>query len=149
MGRLSGEPRTAFANCEITEQKTGGTFRRFAQRLVHQTYDTCRRKSRCGICRVIGEFPGFESAGLGGLGTSLDGSALVPQLGNAAIGAGLGLIDDLNYSDTIKRGYLLMTVTTSEVKGEYIYVSTVKSASYTTLVGRTITVGQAGNILYS
>jgi alkaline phosphatase D len=93
--------------------------------------------------------PGFESAGLGGLGSSLDGSALVPQLGNAAIGAGLGLIDDLNYSDTIKRGYLLMTVTTSEVKGEYIYVSTVKSASYTTLVGRTITVGQAGNIVYS
>ncbi len=93
--------------------------------------------------------PGFESAGLGGLGNSLDGSALVPQLGSAAIGAGLGLIDDLNYSDTIKRGYLLMTVTASEVKGEYIYVSTVKSASYTTLVGRTITVGQAGNIVYS
>jgi alkaline phosphatase D len=93
--------------------------------------------------------PGFEGAGLGGLGSSLDGSALVPQLGNAAIGAGLGLIDDLNYSDTIKRGYLLMTVTNSDVKGEYIYVSTVKSASYTTLVGRTITVGQAGNIVYS
>jgi alkaline phosphatase D len=93
--------------------------------------------------------PGFESAGLGGLGSSLDGSALVSQLGNAAIGAGLGLIDDLNYSDTIKRGYLLMTVTNSDVKGEYIYVSTVKSASYTTLVGRTITVGQAGNIVYS
>jgi alkaline phosphatase D len=93
--------------------------------------------------------PGFEGAGLGGLGSSLDGSALVPQLGNAAIGAGLGLIDDLNYSDTIKRGYLLMTVTNSDVKGEYIYVSTVKSATYTTLVGRTITVGQAGNIVYS
>lgn len=91
---------------------------------------------------------GFESAGLGGLGTSLDGSALVPQLGNAAIGAGLGLIDDLNYSDTIRRGYLQMTVTSSAVKGEYIYVSTVKSTSYTTLVGRTITVDQAGNTTY-
>ena len=91
---------------------------------------------------------GFESAGLGGLGTSLDGSALVPQLGNAAIGAGLGLIDDLNYSDTIKRGYLLMTVTASAVKGEYVYVSTVKSASYTTVVSRTITVDQAGNTTY-
>jgi alkaline phosphatase D len=93
--------------------------------------------------------PGFESAGLGGLGTSLDGSALVPQLGNAAIGAGLGLIDDLNYSDTIKRGYLLMTVTSSALKGEYVYLSTVKSTSYTTVVGRTITVGVAGNIVYS
>ena len=93
--------------------------------------------------------PGFESAGLGGLGTSLDGSALVPQLGNAAIGAGLGLIDDLNYSDTIKRGYLLMTVTSSAVKGEYVYLSTVKSTSYTTVVGRTITVGVAGDIVYN
>jgi alkaline phosphatase D len=93
--------------------------------------------------------PGFESAGLGGLGTSLDGTALVPQLGNAAIGAGLGLIDDLNYADTIKRGYLLMTVTSSAVKGEYIYVSTVKSTSYTTAVGRTITVGATGDIVYS
>ena len=91
---------------------------------------------------------GFESAGLGGLGTSLDGSALVPQLGSAAIGAGLGLIDDLNYSDTIKRGYLLMTVTASAVKGEYVYISTVKSASYTTVVSRTITVDQAGNTTY-
>ncbi len=93
--------------------------------------------------------PGFESAGLGGLGSSLDGSALVPQLGNAAIGAGLGLIDDLNYSDTIRRGYLLMTVTSGAVKGEYVYVSTVKSSTYTASVGRTITVGQAGDIVYS
>ncbi len=92
---------------------------------------------------------GFESAGLGGLGSSLDGSALAPQLGNSAIGAGLGLIDDLNYADTIRRGYLLMTVTSSTVKGEYVYVSTVKSASYTTLVGRTVTIGVAGDIVYS
>jgi alkaline phosphatase D len=75
---------------------------------------------------------GFESAGLGGLASSLDGSALVPQLGNAAIGAGLGLIDDLNYSDTIRRGYLIMTVTPTAVKGEYVYVSTVKTTAYTT-----------------
>ncbi len=92
--------------------------------------------------------PGFESAGLGGLGSSLDGSALAPQLGSAAIGAGLGLIDDLNYADTIKRGYLAMTVTANAVKAEYIYVSTVKSATYTTLVGRTITVGAVGDIVY-
>jgi alkaline phosphatase D len=92
---------------------------------------------------------GFESAGLGGLASSLDGSALVPQLGNAAIGAGLGLIDDLNYSDTIRRGYLIMTVTPTAVKGEYVYVSTVKTTAYTTLVGRTITVNVNGGVTYA
>jgi alkaline phosphatase D len=92
--------------------------------------------------------PGFESAGLGGLGSSLDGSALVPQLGIAALGAGLGLIDDLVYSDTIKRGYLQLTVTASSVKGEYIYVSTVKSTTYTTAIGRTITVGGSGETAF-
>jgi alkaline phosphatase D len=64
--------------------------------------------------------PGFESAGLGALASSLDGSVLASQLGTAAIGAGLGLIDDLNYSDTIRRGYLLMTITADQVKGEYV-----------------------------
>jgi alkaline phosphatase D len=93
--------------------------------------------------------PGFESAGLGGLATSLDGSALVPQLGNTAIGAGLGLIDDLNYSDTIRRGYLQMTVTAASVKGEYIYVSTVKATAYASAIGRTISVATSGAISYA
>jgi alkaline phosphatase D len=94
--------------------------------------------------------PGFESAGLGSLASSLDGSALVPQLGNAAIGNGLGLIDDLNYADTIRRGYLLMTVTAAEVKGEYVFVSTVKSTTYTAAVGRTITVAASnGAVTYA
>jgi alkaline phosphatase D len=94
--------------------------------------------------------PGFESAGLGALASSLDGSALVPQLGNAAVGAGLGLIDDLNYSDTIRRGYLLMTVTSDAVKGEYVFMSTVKSKTYTATVGKTITVsGATGAVSYT
>jgi len=93
--------------------------------------------------------PGFESAGLGALASSLDGSALVPQLGTAAIGAGLGLIDDLNYSDTIRRGYLLMTVTSAAVNGEYVYVDTVKSRTYTATVGRTITVASTGAVTYA
>ncbi len=92
---------------------------------------------------------GFESAGLGALGSSLDGSALVPQLGNAAIGAGLGLIDDLNYADTIRRGYLVMTVTAASVRAEYVYVSTVKATVYTTVVGRTITVSATGATTYA
>lgn len=93
--------------------------------------------------------PGFESAGLGALASSLDGSALSAQLGNAAVGAGLGLIEDLNYADTVRRGYLLMTVTNNAIKGEYVYVSTVKSTTYTTAVGRTITVAAGGAITYA
>ena len=84
--------------------------------------------------------PGFESAGLGALASALDGSALVPQLGSAAIGAGLGLIDDLGYCDTVQRGYLLMTASAASIQGEYMYVSSVKQPTYTARLGRTITV---------
>ncbi|MDP9900815.1 alkaline phosphatase D family protein [Variovorax ginsengisoli] len=83
---------------------------------------------------------GFESAGLGALASSIDGSALVPQLGNAAIGAGLGLIDDVSYCDTTQRGYLLMTITAAAVKGEYVFVSSVKQPTYKATVGRSITI---------
>ena len=83
---------------------------------------------------------GFESVGLGSLGSSIDGSVLVPQLGNSAVGAGLGLIDDVVYSDTSQRGYLLMTITAAAVRGEYVYVSNVKLPTYTQAVGRTVTV---------
>ncbi len=83
---------------------------------------------------------GFESVGLGTLGSSIDGSALVPQLGSSAVAAGLGLIDDVNYADTSQRGYLLMTVTAAAVKGEYVYVSSIKLPAYTAGVGRTVTV---------
>ena len=94
--------------------------------------------------------PGFEGAGLGGLASAMDGSALVPQLGNAAIGAGLGLIDDLSYSDTNRRGYMLMTITADAVKGEYVFMSTVKSTTYTASVGKTITVASSnGAVTYA
>jgi alkaline phosphatase D len=93
--------------------------------------------------------PGFESAGLGALASSLDGSALVPQVGAAAVGAGLGLIDDLNYCDTIRRGYLLVTVTPAAVKGEYVYMSTVKASTYTPAVGKTISVAATGGVTYA
>ena len=92
--------------------------------------------------------PGFESAGLGALASSLDGSALIPQVGAGAVGAGLGLIDNLNYCDTIRRGYLLVTVTQASVKGEYVYLSTVKSANYTAAVGKAITAAAAGTVTY-
>ncbi len=92
---------------------------------------------------------GFESVGLGTLASSLDGSALVAQVGPAAIGAGLGLVDDLNYCDTTRRGYIAMTVTAASVKGEYVYVDTVKSRTYTAVTGKTITVASSGAVTYA
>jgi len=90
---------------------------------------------------------GFESAGLGGLGPQLDGSMFTAQVGNAAIGAGLGLIDDLVYTDTSRRGYLLLTVSASSVKGEFVFVDTVKSKTYATSVGKTVTVQNNGTVV--
>ena len=62
---------------------------------------------------------------------------------------GLGLIDDLNYSDTNRRGYLQMTITAAQVKGEFVFVSTVKSRTYTCVVGKTITVPALGAVTYA
>lgn len=90
--------------------------------------------------------PGFESVGLGSFGSSLDGSALVPQLGNAAIGAGLGLVDDLGWADTSRRGYLLLTVTPGSTKGEFVFVDSVKTRAYTSAIGKTITVQATGTV---
>jgi alkaline phosphatase D len=83
--------------------------------------------------------PGFESVGLGSLASKLDGTAVVP----GGYGAGMGLIDDLNYADTIRRGYLLMTATTSSVKGEFVFVDTITSTTYSATVGKTISVNAA------
>jgi len=93
--------------------------------------------------------PGFESVGLGGLASSLDGTVLIPQLGNAAVGAGLGLIDDLAYAETQRRGYLLVTATAASVKGEYVFVDTIASQTYTASVGRTITINAGGGVSYA
>ena len=94
--------------------------------------------------------PGFESVGLGGLASALDGTALVPQLGAAAVGAGLGLVNDLNYTNSSQRGYLLMTVTNDAVKGEYVYLSTVKSTTYSAAIGKTVSVAASnGTVSYA
>ncbi len=92
---------------------------------------------------------GFDYAGLGGIGSALDGSILVSKLGNAAIGAGLGLTDDLFYAETANRGYTLITVTADAVQGEYVFTDTIKSRTYTAKVGRTIKVAASGAISYA
>jgi hypothetical protein len=43
----------------------------------------------------------------------------------------MGVVDDLKYADTYRRGFMLMQFTASEAKGTWHFVSTVKSRSYT------------------
>jgi alkaline phosphatase D len=80
--------------------------------------------------------PGYESAGLADLAPAIDGSAVA----NGLNGTRAGLIDDVNYVDTKKRGYLLMTVTSANVKGEFVFVDNIRSKSYSASVGKTVTV---------
>jgi len=92
--------------------------------------------------------PGFESLGLDALQSSLDGTLfslppLVPAGTPVVYGTGLGLIDDLNYVDAKRRGYLLVTATAASVKGEYVFVDTITSTQYTPSVGKTVTVSAA------
>ncbi len=42
-----------------------------------------------------------------------------------------GVVNDLRYADTSRRGFLLMTFTPAEAKGTFCFVSTVKSRTYT------------------
>ena len=83
--------------------------------------------------------PGFESAGLGGLASTIDGTLLTGGVN----GTGMGLVGDVNYSDTQRRGYLLMTVTAANVKGEFVFVDNIKTKTYATTVGKTVTVAAA------
>lgn len=80
--------------------------------------------------------PGFESANLGSLASALDGTAVASGVN----GTGLGLVDDLNYADTVRRGYLLMTATAASVTGEYVFVSAIDSTTYAATTGKTVTV---------
>jgi alkaline phosphatase D len=83
--------------------------------------------------------PGFESLGLASIAPALDGSINSKQWidGN---GKNFGMIDDLNFIDTKSRGYLMMTFTLDNVKGEYIYLDTVVSNTYKSSIGKTIIV---------
>jgi alkaline phosphatase D len=81
--------------------------------------------------------------GLGALASALDGTVVAP-----VNGSGLGLVNDLGYADTIRRGYLLMTATNDDMKGEYVFVDTVKSTTYAASVGKTVTVTAAGGVTY-
>ncbi|AWG20163.1 alkaline phosphatase [Flavobacterium faecale] len=53
-------------------------------------------------------------------------------------GALTTLIDDLNYFDASRKGYILTTFTSSTVKAEWIFVDTLLSSTYTTTIGHTV-----------
>ena len=42
-----------------------------------------------------------------------------------------------------------VTITADAVKGEYVFVSTVKSSTYTAAVGKTVTVAATGAVSYA
>ncbi len=50
-----------------------------------------------------------------------------------------GVVDDLRWMDASRRGFLKMSFTPTEVRGEWIFVSSVKSVGYTTTGGYTAT----------
>lgn len=50
-----------------------------------------------------------------------------------------GVVDDLNWMDPSRRGYLKMTFTPTAAKGEWFFVSTITSRNYTAVLGHTAT----------
>jgi len=55
-------------------------------------------------------------------------------------GAFTQLIGPLQYCDTARRGYMLLTATAAACKAEWTYVSTVASRSYTTVTDKALKV---------
>jgi alkaline phosphatase D len=50
-----------------------------------------------------------------------------------------GVVDDLNWIDASQRGFLKMSFTSSEAKGEWFFVSTISNRTYTSSLGQTKT----------
>ena len=54
-----------------------------------------------------------------------------------------GVIDDLKWMDASQRGYLKMTFTATEAKGEWFFVNTITNRTYTSTLGKTATMAAA------
>jgi len=78
---------------------------------------------------------GAEFAGMSVTSSGFEG-VFPPEVVPPATLAGTvkALVDDLSYIDTYRRGYMLITLTPTLAKADYVYVSTVTSSSYTTSV---------------
>jgi alkaline phosphatase D len=66
---------------------------------------------------------------------------LLPLIANDVLAdAFRRMVDDLRYTETSKRGYVLLTLTPSEARSEYIEVSTVLSRDYSAKVATALRV---------
>ena len=74
--------------------------------------------------------PGFETY----LGANVN-AELIAGFQDAMI----ALVDDLNYFDASRRGFMMTTFTTTEVTSEWIFVDSILSESYSTEVGYSLT----------
>jgi alkaline phosphatase D len=112
-----------------------GTSNTLGKRLVTLAGDTHNAwhsdLTLLGGTKVGEEFatPGVSSPGLE------EYLSAIPPAQAAAIFT--GVIDTLNYADTARRGFLLMTFTPGAATGEWYFVSTVKSSTYTAVLGHT------------
>jgi alkaline phosphatase D len=50
-----------------------------------------------------------------------------------------GVVDDLNWMDASKRGFLKMTFTATEAKGEWLFLDTIRTRTYASTLGHTRT----------
>jgi alkaline phosphatase D len=50
-----------------------------------------------------------------------------------------GVVDDLNWMDASQRGFLKMSFTPAEAKGEWFFVNTISNRAYTSALGQTKT----------
>ncbi|MFM9879478.1 MAG: alkaline phosphatase D family protein [Burkholderiaceae bacterium] len=71
----------------------------------------------------------------------------LPNENPAVLGASLPqLIGPLVYTDTSRRGYMLLTATATECRADWIFVNTIASRTFTATVGRSLrTLPGAGN----
>lgn len=76
----------------------------------------------------------FATPGVSSPGLEEYLSAIPPA---QAAGIFTGVIDTLNYADTSRRGFLLMTFTPTAATGDWYFVNTVKSSAYTVVKGHT------------
>jgi alkaline phosphatase D len=62
-----------------------------------------------------------------------------PTIAPATVAAGMEqLIGPLQYAETISRGFVVLTVTQTETRADYRYVSTITSKTYTAAVGKSL-----------
>jgi alkaline phosphatase D len=77
---------------------------------------------------------GAEFAGMAVTSSGFEGVFPPAQVPPASLAATIvALVDDLNYMDSSRRGYMLISVTQAGAKADYVYVSSVTSSSYTTV----------------